>query len=193
MNRPVFVLAWDRTQGLLSRSFVFGAALRGLRPGLDEFLPVRSWDEFRDRLLEIRQRVGPIARIEWWGHGASGHISCAGERLVSTRVAAAATDGVRSVAEVFGPLRPVFGRPGRLWLRTCSTFWGAAGREFGRDLAGAVEVPVTGHRYDVHAWQSGLEVAEPGVEPSWGDAGGGWSLPWYPGTVFCLSAGPWED
>lgn len=186
-----FVFVYDDGQGWLSGSFWFGAALRGLRPGLDEFLPVRSAQEAIDGIRQISARSGPIARVESWGHGASGAFRYGSDRVVSDATARAAKpgSGIVSVADFMHEIAPSLTEDAVFWARTCASFWREQGRDLAWDGAGALggRRRFAGFRYKIHVLQGGLSVAEAGVEPGWGDDGGTWTTPFTPDLVWCMS------
>lgn len=188
MTTRVFV--YDKTQGWLTGSFWFGAALRSLRPGLDVTVPVASWLEMVDALKDLSD----IECVEYWGHGASGRALCAGVPLVTGEVAAqyeAAKMEAWSVSDILQPLHQVVRSEGLWFWRSCATAYGLPGRDFLAECVGALDCRVAGCRYKTWLWQSGVSVVAPHeAPPEWPKDGGVWSKPWSPDTIFCMSAGP---
>jgi hypothetical protein len=183
------VFVYDDTQGWLSTTFLFGSALRSLRPGKDVILKIRSWDEMIEMLKLAREKHGPAERVEYWGHGASGGVQCNDKWLWGPTMRGSNT--VPRVCAVLDEVRHILRDENALWWwRTCNTFWGEAGRAFAEMCVDSLGCKTAGFTRVIGPWQSELRIAEPGAKPSWDDAGGGWSWPWHRDAVFCLSAGP---
>lgn len=163
---PLRLLVFDRTcrgrGGLPGLSHAWGAGrhlYRGLGR-LDAGFGAATWTEALTWLA--RQGAGPIAEIQFWGHGRWGQALIAGEAL-----------DLRALSPghaLHGPLGQVRARlaPDALWwFRTCETFGTEAGQRFAAAFAGHLGCRVAGHTHVIGVWQSGLHSLRPGETPSW--------------------------
>ena len=169
-----YVFIYDKTQGWLTASWWFGAALRSLRPGKDIILNIRSWDEMVEQLNALPK--GSVERVEYWGHGLSSAVHCAGVPLPE--------DVLELVAD------RMTGPTALWWWRTCKTFWGEPGHDFAKKCAEALGCRVAGFTHWIWLWQSGLTATGPEETAPWPTTGGKRSWPWRENTVFCTSSGP---
>jgi hypothetical protein len=168
------VFIYDKTQSWLTASWWMGSLLRSIRKGRDEILSVESWDDMVKQL----EPLSGVKRVEYWGHGSTGSVSCDHRRLR---------------ANVLPAVKHIMDGPESLWWwRTCNTFQAQSGRDFAQHCVDALDCRVAGFQNIIWMWQSGLQVLRPGEEPDWDDEGGKWSKPWMSNTVFCLSRGPFD-
>lgn len=170
------VLVYDRTEAsVLRQTWVVGAALYRLRGDFDAVYPVASWAE----MFRVLDAYGPrdIIRLQLWGHGSP------------------AKPLINGAAPPFGELvdflRKRMTSDGLVWFRSCSVAQGREGQQFVSALAAQTQVRIAAHTHVIHALQSGLRIAEPGVPPGWSPSegeGGERSRLGAPRTVTCLTA-----
>jgi hypothetical protein len=158
----------------LSDTWWLGARLFKALRRADHIIEARAWGD----VVEGLRQFSRVDEVQYWGHGSPGNVWLGNERLG---------------ADVLARLPAI----GTLWLRTCSTFHGAAGQTFAEWLAMRTRARVAGHTYIIGPWQSGLRTLRPGAVPDWkmsegrgrGDDGRiAWSGPLQPRTVTCLHA-----
>jgi hypothetical protein len=169
VERGLRLLIYDRTcrgrHGLPGLSHAWGMG-RHLYRGLgriDAAFGAGSWGEALAWLIEV-QAPGPIAEVQFWGHGHFGQALVAGEALD----ARALTPGHRhheALARVRDRMLP--GEAGLWWFRTCETFGGGQGHAFARAWADFFGCRAAGHTHVIGIWQSGLHSLLPGSAPSW--------------------------
>jgi hypothetical protein len=169
------VFVFDNTQSYLTASWWIGSLLRSLRKGRDMIFSVESWADMVKQLEPLKG----VKRVEYWGHGSMGSVSC---------------DHRRMGPDVLPAVKHIMDGPESLWWwRTCSSFRAERGRAFAQSCASTLECRVAGFQHTIWMWQSGLQVATPNEVPDWDDEGGKWSKPWMPNTVFCMSKGPFPN
>jgi hypothetical protein len=149
----------------LTRTWEVGARLYAGLGRVDASYGAASWGE---ALAWLGAVEGPIAEIQFWGHGRWGQAFIGRQSLdvgalVSTHPLHAGLVAVR--ARLDGP--------GALWwFRTCETFGKRQGHEFARRWTRFFGCRAAGHTYVIGPWQSGLHSLAPGAEPTWSiDAG----------------------
>lgn len=165
-------------QWFLSLSWLIGCFLHKLFGKLDDYHGATSWE---DAFSWLETRPGPLASVQYWGHGSPGTVWLANKRLDQTQFKRLVTKMTpRSV----------------LWFRTCSTFEGQQGYDISKYLTTTLNCVVAGHTRVIGVFQSGLHTRKPGEEPRWplteGDVGNptlvGMGLQWGNNTIFCLRA-----
>ena len=180
-----------RTGGGLTAPWTAGSWLYRRLGRLDRARGVASWD---DALAWLAAQPGPIAEIQYWGHGRWGNALIAGQPLGEASLVAGGPH--------HGALRAVRARlaPGALlWLRTCEAFGARAGIAWAEALSDFFGAHVAGHTHVIGYHQSGLRGLRPGARADWdpteGLAEGSadapvralGSRPWAPRTVTCLT------
>lgn len=175
----------------LSTAWSVGAGLyRGLGR-LDGSHGVGSWEEALDWL---GAHDGPIAEVQYWGHGRWGEVFV-DEDVLDARV-------LSRRHRLYPKMEAVRERlsPGALvWFRTCETLGAARGIAFARRLSDFLGARVAGHTFIIGFHQSGLHGVAPGCAADWsaeeGLAEGSadeprkarWSSPLAPRTITCLA------
>ena len=185
------LVIYDKTQGFLSWAWKIGALFLKMFGRSDQVVGVDSWAGFFEACqaaVEEKDSNGTrhmLSRIEYWGHGHKGGVSCNGVRMDNPS---------KRLMELAPHMTP----GALLWWRTCSAFSTKKGHQFARSCRDALgSCRVAGHTYITWVWQSGLHVLGPGEEPDWRlDEGIGrmekskWSWPWSKSTIFMMSKGP---
>ncbi len=174
------IIVYDKTAGWLAMSWALGAWLFKLIGRADTVIAVASWDEF----FSVLSKHSKIKRIEYYGHGHMGGVTCAGIRM---------DDGNR-----LSKLRSSMAPGALLWWRTCSAFSGMTGKRFAVQCVAALGCRVAGHTFIISVWHAGLHVLNAGQVPDWSDAegrnkkanGNKQSWPWSPKSIFLLRRGP---
>jgi hypothetical protein len=146
----------------LTTTWKVGGWLYGRLGLLDAWQGATTWREALEWLATYGE--GPIAEIQYWGHGNWG---CLLMDRVRLDVSAFERDHelhellVRVKARLMPEARSL------LWFRTCETFGTESGHRFARACADFFDATVAGHTY-VIAWaQSGLHTLRPGETPQW--------------------------
>jgi hypothetical protein len=198
MSGGLRLVVFDATQRkraprLLGLSWQYGAHLyRGLGR-VDAAYGARSFADALAWLARVGQ--GPIAEVQFWGHGKWGKIFIEGEALDRSVLLPRHPhhSGFRALSERLAP-------DALLWFRTCETLGARVGQDFAAALADATGARIAGHTFVIGFFQSGLHCLSPGVTPHWSGAEGlahGTaeapevalpSTPDAPNTVTCLTA-----
>jgi hypothetical protein len=164
----------------LTAAWWTGARLYGALGRLDAWKGVESWEE---AVAWLAAFDGPIAEVQYWGHGQWGNARVDRDVLDLKRLS------------LLDPLR---GRVGLWWFRTCQTFGAREGHDFARAFTDHLGADAAGHTHVIGAWQSGLHRLAAGTVPGWpaeeGIAEGTpdaprkarRSGPWRPNTITCL-------
>lgn len=153
-------------EALLRSSWAAGARLyRGLRR-IDRFTGARSWSE---ALAWCAAQEGPIAEIQFWGHGRWGQALLGDEALSQASFAVGhphrnGLDALRS--------RLLRDGTSLIWFRTCETFGATRGIAFAKKLTSELGVRAAGHTHVIGALQSGLHGLRPDAEPNWSPSEG---------------------
>jgi hypothetical protein len=189
------LLVYDRTCARpigLSTAWWAGAGIyRGLGR-IDDARGVSTWEE---ALGWLGERDGPIAEVQYWGHGKWGAALIDRDPLDARALAAGHRlhRGIEALRERLVPGALV-------WFRTCETFGAARGLDFARRLAEHLGVRVAGHTFIIGVHQSGLHGLLPDAVPDWSPSEGlaegtpdeprraRWSSPLAPRTITCFSA-----
>jgi len=170
------VLYDDSARDFLTYSWAIGAQLYAARRKVDLVVAVKTWRDVYD--LDL---VGHVDTLQIWGHGT---------------IAAPLIGGGAPRLDMLAPfLRDVMnGSTSHVWFRSCNVATGIEGKRWCATLADLVGARVAAHTFVIHALQSGLRVAVPGVLPSWSTSEGlrsdgslEWSRVGAPRTVTCLA------
>ncbi len=148
-----------RTGGGLTAPWTAGSWLYRRLGRLDRARGVASWDE---ALAWLAAQPGPIAEIQYWGHGRWGNALIAGQPLGEASLVAGGPH--------HGALRAVRARlaPGALlWLRACEAFGARAGIAWAEALSDFFGAHVAGHTHVIGYHQSGLRGLRPGARADW--------------------------
>ena len=177
------IIIYDRTQGWLTLSWVLGAVIAKLLGRVDRVVGVSNWDEFFDACRAMPK----LARIEYWGHGHRGGVTCGAVQM---------NHGSAQLSSRLLELTKFVDSNTLLWWRTCSSFAGKEGHQFALQCSLGLGCRVAGHTFTIWVWQAGLRILKPNETPLWSPEEGisegknRWSWPWSPASIFCLSAGP---
>ncbi len=174
------LVIYDKTQGSLTWAWRVGAWLLKVLGRSDRVVGVESWDGF---FAACRENKDQLKRIEYWGHGHKGGVSCNGVRMDD--------------AEQLNQLARFMATDALLWWRTCSSFSTERGHAFAIACSDAIGCRVAGHTYIISIWQGGLHVLPAKWQPAWSVTEGvkksgknRWSWPWSAHSIFLLSKGP---
>lgn len=159
------LLVYDRTctgsrfRPGLSHSWIAGWWLYRAMGRLDACIGVDNW---ADALAWLANRPGPIAEIQYWGHGKWGELFVDQDRFDLDSLAASApmADALDRIAE---KLRP----ESLVWFRSCETFGALKGQRFAHACAQRLQCRIAGHTFIIGPWQSGLHTILPGQDPHW--------------------------
>jgi hypothetical protein len=178
----------------LSHAWVFGGRLYGMLGRFDAWHGAASWPEALDWLLEQAEQ-GPIASVQYWGHGNWGTVRIAGDVLdVSALQLGHPWNGRLT------DLKGALSADALWWFRTCETLGCVPGHDFARRWTDFFGRDVAGYTHVIGSWQSGLHRLSPGAEPHWPTLEGlrtgspkkplrAWgSAPWRANTIHCLQS-----
>jgi len=163
-------MIYDRTcsgrRGLpgLSHAWVSGGLLyRGLGR-FDATQGVTSWSEALEWLATFKPARGPIASIQFWGHGKWGEARVGEEVLDADalRPGHPLHPGLEAIRERLLP-----DGQSLWWFRTCETLGADPGQDFARRFSEQMNARIAGHTYIIGPWQSGLHSLAPGETPTW--------------------------
>lgn len=181
--------------GGLTRFWRMGAGLHRIVTRADASLGATSWREALRWAAETASKTGrPIGEIQAWGHGGWGYMGMGKERLDAPALRPSG-----KLASEMDALRASLAEGALVWLRCCSAFGNAEGRDFAPALADRLGARVAGHTFIIGAWQSGTHSLGPGERPAWSveegvergarGAKAQVSSPFAPHTVTCLHLG----
>lgn len=146
----------------LTHSWVAGVKLYRLRGAIDAAYGITSWTQGILWLLEQSKR-GPIAEVQYWGHGKWGRAQVDQEHLNVQSL-----ESAHALSGLLADVRDVMAGPDSLWwFRTCETFGADVGQDFAQAWSEFFECRVAGHTYVIGPFQSGLHVLSPGQTPTW--------------------------
>lgn len=190
------LLVYDRTctgakyRPGLSHSWIAGWWLYRAMGRLDACIGVDNWEA---GLQWLATRPGPIAEIQYWGHGKWGELFVAQDRLDIDSLAANAP-----MAELLSSIAKKLSPESLVWFRTCETFGAVKGQRFAAACADRLGSRIAGHTFIIGPWQSGLHTITPGSSPQWPNDEGlalgtpqdpieaHWSARRAPNTIHCL-------
>lgn len=139
-------LAWAYGAPLFTRLGRFDHCIRGF-----------TWLQvFRD----ISKLKG-VTEVQFWGHGAPGHVFLDGEQL-----------GAHVPSEAL-LMQPAFAENALWWWRTCATFAGELGHGFATAWTERIGCRIAGHTHNIgFPWHSGTHILRPRQMPQWSVAEG---------------------
>lgn len=150
----------------LRSSWAAGARLYRTLGRVDRFFGARNWIE---ALEWCAAHGGPIAELQFWGHGRWGQALLGEDALSSASFTAphAHRPGLDALRDRLLP-----NGESLVWFRTCETFGALRGIVFAKTLTRELKTRAAGHTYVIGALQSGLHGLRPGVAPHWSPAEG---------------------
>ena len=150
----------------LRTSWAVGARVYRAMGRVDRFIGARSWAEALDWCAA---QDGPIAELQFWGHGQWGRALLGDEAL--TRASFEEGHAHRAGLDALGE-RLLPNGESLVWFRTCETFGASAGIAFAKTLTRTLKTRAAGHTHVIGVYQSGLHGLVAGAEPHWSPSEG---------------------
>ena len=117
--------------------------------------------------MAVFAQDGPIAELQFWGHGKWGQALIDGESLDRRALLPG-----HPLEPGLAAFRERLTSDALVWFRTCETLGAVPGQDFARALGDYLGARIAGHTFVIGYFQSGLHSLAPGDRPSWSPAEG---------------------